>query len=344
MNASKKLLCTCAAACALWTARTQGQTGDTAEVSTGLFARASPSVMLLTAYDANGTPLREGSGFVVDGAGTIATSADVVADAAIVEIKAPDASTHLASAVLASDRDADLALLRMEGGNYPPLVLSEGDPPAADTAVHVVGSAMQLKTALFSGVVIGTRAGTGSAVMLEISNQLYPVTSGAPLLGNDGLVLGVAIFAAARAPDVNLAVPVKALRTLLDNSRKSHPLRALGTLTSAMRARVEDATALRSKILSECTPSDVVNTDRVIHDALAVGVPLGDAGNVLGAFRLYEGAAYKLLYLLADRCPSTSSALNDAVAASARDDNASHKAAVVRYAFDAILGVPGDAP
>ena len=56
------------------------------------------------------------------------------------------------------------------------------------------------------------------------------------------------------------------------------------------------------------------------------------------------GAAYKLLYLLADRCPSTSGALNDAVAASALDDNAAHKAAVVRYAFDAILGVPADAP
>src|SRR6187549_2173434 len=142
MNASQKLLCTCVAACALWTARAQGQAGDTKEVSTGLFAKASPSVMLLMVYDANGTPLREGSGFVVDGAGTLATSADVVADAAIVEVRAADGSTHAASAVLASDRDADLALIRMEGNGYPALPLAEGDPPAADTPVHVVGSAM----------------------------------------------------------------------------------------------------------------------------------------------------------------------------------------------------------
>lgn len=345
MNASAKLLCICVTACALWTARARGQVGELAEGNnTGLFARASPSVMLLTVYDANGTPLREGSGFVVDGAGTLATSADVVADAAIVEVKAPDGSTHSASAVLASDPTADLAVLRMAGGgSYLPLRLAEGDPPAADTPVHVVGSAVQLRTALFSGVVIGTR-GTGSAQMIEISNQLYPVTSGAPLLGNDGQVLGVAIFAATRVQNVNLAAPVKALRTLLANSRKAEQPRALGTLTNEMRARVAGATTLRSKILSECTPSDVVNTDRVIHDTLTIGVPLGDAGNALGAFRLYEGAAYKLLYLLADRCPSASDALNDAVVASASDDNAAHKAAVVRYAFDAILGVPADAP
>jgi S1-C subfamily serine protease len=309
----------------------------------GLFARASPSVMLLTVYDANGTPLREGTAFVVDDAGTLATSADVAADAAIVEVKAPDASVHVASAVLASDADADLALLRMEGGSYAPLRLAEGDPPAADTPVHVVGSAVQLHTALFSGVVLGMRAGTGGALMIEISNQLYPVTSGAPLLDNDGLVLGVAVFAANRAQDVNLAAPVKALRAMLASSRNAAPLRALGTLTNDMRTRVEGATALRSKILSECTPSDVVNTDRVIHDTLAVGTPPGDGANALGPFRLYEGAAYKLLYLLADRCPSASSALSDAVAASARDDNPAHKVAVIRYAFDAILGVPTDA-
>jgi len=343
MNRSAFLLCACLATFALAArAATPAPAEETAD-STGLFSRVSPSVVLLTAYDANGIPLRQGSAFVVDGAGTLATANDVVADAAIIEVRAADGSTHVAAALLASAPDSDLALLRMEGGAYPALPLAEGNAPAEGAAVHVIGNAVQLRNALFSGVVTGTRAGSGGAVMLAISNQLYPVTSGAPLLGNDGRVLGVAIYDADRAQNVNRAAPVAALRTLLASAHEGTPLRTLGTLSGQMRSRLDGASALRARILSECTPSDIVNTDRVIHETLLIGMPLGDAGNAVGAFRLYEGAAYKLLYLLADRCPSTSGALNDAVAASALDDNAAHKAAVVRYAFDAILGVPADA-
>src|SRR5262245_57862739 len=112
--------------------------GEGSADGTGLFSRVSPSVMLVTAYDANGTPLRQGSAFVVDQAGTLVTSNDVVTDAAIVEVRAPD-GTHAASALVASDAASNLALLRMEGNAWPALSLAEGDPPGVGTAVHVVG-------------------------------------------------------------------------------------------------------------------------------------------------------------------------------------------------------------
>jgi hypothetical protein len=336
-------LCACVAALATAaSAAAQGPAEGTAD-GTGLFARTSPSVMLLTAFDANGTPLRQGSAFVVDASGTIVTANEIVADAAIVEVRAPEGSSHAASALIASDPAANLALLRMEGSGYPALALAEGDPPVVGTAVHVVGNAVQLRNALFSGVVSGTRpsAPGDGAPMLEISNQLYPVTTGAPLLGNDGLVLGVAIFAAEPPQEANLAVSVTALRALLARSQDA-PARPLAVLSSDMRERLEGASTLRATLISECTPTDIVNTDRVIRETLAVGSSLHGAGDRLAAFRLYEGASYKLLYLLGERCPSASAALNEAIADSARDDAAERKAAVLRYAFDAILGVPAE--
>ena len=118
--------------------------------------------------------------------------------------------------------------------------------PAQGAAVHVIGNAVQLRNALFSGVVTGTRPGSAGAGMLEISNQLYPVTNGAPLLGNDGHVLGVAIYDAERAQNVNLAAPVAALRALLASAHEGTPLRALGTINAEMHSRLEGASALRA--------------------------------------------------------------------------------------------------
>jgi S1-C subfamily serine protease len=343
MKRTRTRLYACVAALAMAASAAAQGPGEASADGTGLFARTSPSVMLLTAFDANGTPLRQGSAFVVDASGTLVTTNDVVGDAAIVEVRAPDGRNHAASALIASDPASNLALLRMEASGYPALSLADGDPPAVGTAVHVVGTAVQLRNALFSGVVSGTRpaAAAGAALMLEISNQLFPVTSGAPLLGNDGLVLGVAIFAAEPPREANLAASVIALRALLARAQDA-PARPLGVLSSEMRERIEGASTLRTKILSECTPTDIVNTDRVIRETLNVGTPLDDTGNQRAAFRLYEGASYKLLYLLGERCPSASAALNEALADSARDDAAGRKAAVLRYAFDAILGVPAE--
>jgi hypothetical protein len=342
MRRTGTLLCTCVAALAMAASAAAQAPGEGSAEGTGLFSRASPSVMLLTSYDSNGTPLRQGSGFVVDGAGTLVTVNEIVADAVIVEVKAPDGSSHAATAVIASDPESDLALLKMEGGSaYPPLSVAQGDPPAEGTAVHVVGNAVQLHNALFSGVVSGLHPGPGGSPVLEISNQLFPMTSGAPLLGTDGRVLGVAIYRAEHPQDVNVAASDPALRALLARA-KDKPQRTLGMLTSEMRNRVEGSSALRTKILSECTPTDVVNTDRVIHESLEIGKRLDAAGDQLAAFRLYEGATYKLLYLLGERCPGASAALSDAIAQSARDESTAQKAAVVRYAFDAILGVPAE--
>jgi Trypsin-like peptidase domain len=343
MHSSVKLNVS-AAACVLgaWLAPAFAADPPVAD-SLGLFAKATPSVVLLTAYDVNGTPLRQGSGFFVDDAGTVVTADEIVGDAAIVEVRTADGGTHSALAMLAEDSAADLALLRVEASGITALPLAEDDTPATGTPVHVVGNGVQLKSALYSGVVSGVRTRPdGGPAQLEISNQLYPVTSGAPVLGNDGRVLGVAIFVADPAAQVNLAVSVASLRALLAHNRDGAPVRPLAALSEAMRTRVQQAAALRTQLLSECAPNDIVNIDRVLREILAVAAPITHDGDHLAAYKLYEGASYKLIYLLGDRCPSASKALSEAIAEAARDAAVADKAAVVRYAFDSLLGTPAE--
>ena len=101
-----------------------------------LFAKTSPSVVTLTTYTAAGAKLGQGSGFVVHKSGVIVTCLHVLADAATVEIQCADESTHTASAIIRSDKEWDVALLKVAPLSQPPLRLAS--PKAVRVGIAVV--------------------------------------------------------------------------------------------------------------------------------------------------------------------------------------------------------------
>jgi hypothetical protein len=79
---------------------------------------------------------------------------------------------------------------------------------------------------------------------------------------------------------------------------------------------------------------------QVIEDAIFVGAPTYNAGNQLGCYRIYEGAAYKIIYYYGSQCKDIKKLLKTALKKCDDYFSASDKAWVMRKAFDEILGVP----
>ena len=227
-----------------------------------LFKGASPSVVTLTAYDAAGARLRKGSGFVIDRSGMLVTNHHVIENAATLEIEGPGEIKHYARAVLSSDQVWDLALVQIEADALPALSLGADDDVRVGKPVHLVGAAVDLENHLFSGIVSGVREHAEGSELLEITNQMYAVTSGAPLLSNEGDVLGVAIFGGGFAQGQNFAVPVSVLRRLIDEHDGTGSERLLTALNLETRSKIEEAERLRSRILGECAANDIVNTEQ----------------------------------------------------------------------------------
>ena len=98
-----------------------------------------------------------------------------------------------------------------------------------------------------------------------------------------------------------------------------------------------DRPAFRQELEKSCDRLSAV--DRVIQDAIAIGAPIYNAGSPLGCYRIYEGAAYKALYLLGGDCSKLGSVLATGLSRAGAGSSASSRAWTLRRTFDTILGV-----
>src|SRR5438477_4884735 len=76
--------------------------------------KAALTIIQITVFDAKGQLLRSGNGFFVSRDGLMATSWDIVADAAYGVAKSPDGKIRNVTGILASSKEAGLAILRAE--------------------------------------------------------------------------------------------------------------------------------------------------------------------------------------------------------------------------------------
>ncbi len=134
-------------------------------------------------------------------------------------------------------------------------------------------------------------------------------------------------------PGVALRVPAPTLTILLalactSSGRSVDP--------EAYTRAIADRAAFRSELEASCP--DLGDLDETIVAAIAIGAPIYNAGSALGCYRIYEGAAYKMLYRLEGRCPAASELLRAGLAKAETDLGDSSKAWTLRRAFDAILG------
>jgi serine protease Do len=206
---------------------------------TGAVKRAGPSVVALEVY-VGGTryvPIdpfgdtapqavqgrASGSGFVYDSSGTIVTNAHVVSPPSGGHVEKIDVlfanGDRIAGRVAAVDRDADLALVRVD--NYaklpPALTLADSKKIVAGQWAIAIGEPLELRQTVTVGVVSGFDRSepisdeSGSHVfsgLLQTSAPINPGNSGGPLIDMDGRVIGINQSVAGGAQGIGFAIPV----------------------------------------------------------------------------------------------------------------------------------------
>ena len=87
-----------------------------------------------------------------------------------------------------------------------------------------------------------------------------------------------------------------------------------------------------------CEKIDAVIT--IIEEAIDVGAPTYNDRNYLGCYKIYEGAAYKVIHKYGAKCKQINNILEAALEKSYGNYSVTEKAWILRMAFDSILGVP----
>jgi regulator of sirC expression with transglutaminase-like and TPR domain len=180
-----------------------------------LFERVRPAVVVITYAGRDGQREGLGTGFVVDRRGLIATNLHVIGESRPISVETSDGKRYQVTAIEASDRAADLALVRVDAGNLPALELGNSDTLKLGQPIVAVGNPHGLTHSVVTGVVSGEREIDGQH-MIQLAIPIEPGNSGGPLLDLDGHVHGLLTMKSQVTANLGFAVPINRLKPLVE--------------------------------------------------------------------------------------------------------------------------------
>ena len=199
-----------------------------------LVKQKATSVVNISTFDASGKVDKQGSGFVVDSLGTIVTAFHMLRGAASVAVKTHDGEIYDTIDIVQYDVRRDLAVVRINP--YRPL---HAIPFAGDDELTIgenaaaISNPQGLDASVSAGIVSGYRQAEGFR-LIQTTAPVSPGSSGGPLFNMSGNVIGMVASQIdnSQAQNLNFAVPVIYIRTLLKADRTRISLRELGKLAS----------------------------------------------------------------------------------------------------------------
>jgi TonB family protein len=180
--------------------------------------KAEPAVLELTVFDAKGQLLRSGNAFFVSRDGLLVTSLPVVADGAYGVAKTSDGKIRNVTGVVASSPESELAVLRAEtkiGVSFLPLTKTS-ESVAVGAWAAVVGSSLQHKEQPLAAGKISSHGNDPKKDTFEIGGSIPSDATGAPVLDDQGDVVGVVT-----AGGKNAVKPTGLLDSLLTGVKSS---------------------------------------------------------------------------------------------------------------------------
>ena len=186
-------------------------------------------------YRQNGTEKKQiggGSGFFVSNNGLIVTNKHVV-DQKNVEytVFTNNGKKHTAK-VVARDPVLDIALIKIEGRDFPYLSFGNSDSLEVGQSVIAIGNALgEFRNTVSVGVVSGLArsitAGdsSGSSEVLDHVIQtdaaINPGNSGGPLLDLSGKVIGVNVAIAQGSQNIGFALPINSVKGAIESVKST---------------------------------------------------------------------------------------------------------------------------
>ncbi|KAA0138940.1 tetratricopeptide repeat protein [Gimesia chilikensis] len=193
----------------------QASESDPGVSAEDLAVRAKESVVSVSFAGRDGQEAGMGTGFVIDANGLIATNLHVIGEARPITVQLSDGTSYEVQEVYATDRQMDLAVLKIAVDNLKPLKLAEPDTLKQGAEVVVLGNPQGLRYSVVKGVNSGTREVDGKP-MLQLAIPIEPGNSGGPVLDSQGRVQGIVTLKSAVTRNLGYAVNVSALKGLLE--------------------------------------------------------------------------------------------------------------------------------
>jgi serine protease Do len=216
----------------------------------------------------------QGTGVIVSRDGLIVTNHHVVGEADRIEVRLADGSS-LRAQLVGTDEATDLAVIKIEGNNYPFAVLGDSDEVRVGEWALAIGNPFGLDNTVTLGIISARGrqgiSGLGSYEdFIQTDAAVNPGNSGGPLINTAGEVIGInsAIISRSGGYDgIAFAIPANLvkliMKQLVDNGRVTRAWLGVG---------IQDVTSELAPALGLTTPQGIVVT------SIMPGTPAARAG------------------------------------------------------------------
>ncbi|MBN1332346.1 MAG: Do family serine endopeptidase [Synergistales bacterium] len=162
-----------------------------------------------------------GSGFIVSSDGKILTNNHVVENADKIEVTLSNGKIYEAQ-VLGKDPTFDLAVIKIEGKDFPFLDLGDSDLLEVGEWVVAIGNPFGLEHTVTAGVLSAKNRSIHAGNVnfdgfLQTDAAINPGNSGGPLLDLEGQVIGINSAIIPYAQGIGFAIPVNMAKDVMDD-------------------------------------------------------------------------------------------------------------------------------
>ena len=180
-----------------------------------LTALVRKSVVVVSFTGRQGKQKGLGSGFIISPDGLIATNLHVIGEARPITVQMVDGKRHDVTAIYATERSMDLALLKIKATHLPALELGDSDTLGQGQQIVAIGNPRGLRYSVVSGIVSARREIEGKP-MIQIAIPIEEGNSGGPVLDMQGRVHGILTLKSLVDDNLGFAVAINALKPLIE--------------------------------------------------------------------------------------------------------------------------------
>ena len=235
----------------------------------------------------------QGSGFLISADGLVLTNAHVVDGAKEVTVKLSDHREFKAK-VLGADRSSDIAVLKIQGRDFPTVRIGDSDQLGVGDYVLAIGEPFGLEETATAGIVSAkgrSLPGDGYVPFIQTDAAVNPGNSGGPLFDSTGAVVGInaQIYSnsggyqgVSFAIPINLAVQVK--DQIVKTGKVAHS--RLGVEVQTLDQSLADSFKLKSPngaLVAKVTPDSAADRAGIkVGDVILKfdGASIVDAGQL----------------------------------------------------------------
>ena len=170
----------------------------------------------------------QGSGFIISKDGFIMTNNHVVGEVDKMTVTLKDGRTFTNAKVIGTDPDSEVALIKIEGDNFPMLPLGDSDKMEIGDWVMAIGNPFGLTETVTVGVISAVgRSNVHIAAyedFIQTDAAINPGNSGGPLINLDGQAIGINTAIVSESGGymgIGFAIPINMARTIAEQLQKT---------------------------------------------------------------------------------------------------------------------------